>query len=173
MARLSRIEKEKKTKFWYWRSRMPLEYPADSLTYRYYVANNLLGSRQFVRSMREAKAIKAEIDSGAVPVNPNLKYMVLDLIGRNYYYTRKYEKAREYFQLIAPDFNKVKDKFTRSWIRIHYGRCLRTLDDFDEAEKMFNKAKDLDDDFTKIIVQREKFINERRKKQREQGLKEG
>ena len=172
-VRLSEIKNEKKTKYWYWRSRMALNYPADSLTYRYFVANNQLGSRQFVKSLRETQAIKAELDSGYVHNNPDFKYMVQDLIGRNYFYTRNYDQARTCYEAIAAHFNKIEDKFARSWIRIHYGRCLRALEDFDEAEKQFDKAKDIDDDFTKIIVKRETFINKKRKKQRENRQEQG
>lgn len=59
----------------------------------------------------------------------------------------------------------MEDEFHRAWIYIHYQRCLRTLEEFDLAEQMLAKANSLDDSFTRIIIEREKFMLKKRRNQ--------
>jgi len=52
----------------------------------------------------------------------------------------------------------MEDRFRRAWIYIDYQRCLRELKEYKLAEAMLKKAEDADDDYTRIIIEREKFI---------------
>jgi len=152
------IFKHNQTKYWYYQAQMYLKYPMDSLMYKEIYARNLLYSRQFEKGLIRAKALKKESDSGARSQNPNVPFMIIDLLAENYYYQKKYGLAKQRYDEMAPDFDKIEDDYQRAWIRIHYARCLRDTGDYDAAEKMLNKAHDLDEDFTRLIIEREKYI---------------
>lgn len=161
------ILKHKQTKYWYYQAQMYLKYPMDSLMFQEIYARNLLYSRQFEKGLIRAKELKKELDSGAKSQNPNFPFMVIDLLAENYYYQKEFGLAKQLYDEIAPDFNDIEDDYQRAWIRIHYARCLRDTGDYDAAEKMLNKAHDLDEDFTRLIIEREKYILSQSKQKNE------
>lgn len=152
------IFKHKQTKYWYYQAQMYLKYPMDSLMYKEIYARNLLYSRQFEKGLIKAKALKKVLDSGVRSHNPNLPFMVIDLLAENYYYQKEFGLSKQLYDQIADDLGKIDDDYQRAWIRIHYARCLRDTGDYDAAEKMLNEARDLDEDFTRLIIEREKYI---------------
>jgi len=58
----------------------------------------------------------------------------------------------------------MRDDFHKCWIRIHYGRMLRTQNELAAAQKVFESVSS-DDDYTTLIISREKFVTERMIKQ--------
>ena len=140
-----------------------LKYPTDSLGYRYFVAQNLLYSRQFDKGMKAARELMGDIEKGKTSSNPDLPFLVADLLGENYYYSGRRQKAREIYQALIPKLGNMEDKFRRAWIYLHYGRLLRSLGYYEQAKDMFNKAGDVDDDYTRLIVSREKYMLEKLK----------
>ena len=67
------------------------------------------------------------------------------------------EAARIYRGFIshAPE---VPDKFQRAWIYLNYARVLREIRDREEALNILKKARVTDDEYTRIIIEREMFI---------------
>lgn len=162
MSFFDKITKDKQMLYWYWRSRMHVQFPMDSLQFRYFVALNDLGSRQFGRSLAAARALQAELAAGKKSVNSYLPLLVGDLLARNLYIQRQFTPARTVYESILPAVEKMDDDYRRSWIFIHYGRLLREMKAYAEAKKYFEKAHKLDDDFTRLIVEREKFLTEKK-----------
>ena len=99
--------------------------------------------------------------------NPDMRFLIMDLLAENYYYAKDYRLALQIFNEIAPDMDDIKDEYQRSWIHIHYARCLRNVADYEKAEKMLKEAHDLDDDFTRLIIEREKYIISQSKQRKE------
>lgn len=161
------IIKHKQTKYWYYQAQMYLKHPMDSLMYKEIYARNLLYSRQFAQGLTKAKALKEELDSGAKSRNPDTRFMINDLLAENYYYQREFDLANQLYREIADKLGKIDDDYQRAWIRIHYARSLRDTGDYEAAEKLLNEAQDLDEDFTRLIIEREKFILSQSKQRNE------
>ncbi len=155
---LSNIFRHNKTKYWYYKAQMHLKYPMDSLMHKQIYAQNLLYSRQFEKSLHKAKELKSLLDSGAKSRNPDIPFLIIDLLAENYYYQKDYRLAKQLYDEIASNLGEIEDDFERSWIHIHYARCLRKTGNYEYAEQMLDEAKDLDEDFTRLIIEREKFI---------------
>ncbi len=162
MSFFNKITKDSQTLYWYWRSRMHVRFPMDSLQYRYFVALNDLGSRQFGRSLAAARALQNELAAGKKSANEYLPLLVGDLLARNLYIQRQFAEARTIYESILPAVEKMDDDYRRSWIFIYYGRLLRELKAYEKALKYFEKAYKLDDDYTRVIVEREKFLTRRK-----------
>ncbi len=163
----NKIKKAGQTKYWFYRSQMHRNVAMDSLQYRYYVANNFLGSRNFSQSLRETLAIKRDLDAGQKSVNPDLPFLVGDLLGLNYQYTGQWQKAQTVYDSFFNDLNNMQDEFHKCWIRIHFARALRSQNKLTTAKKIFESVES-DDDYTTLIIEREIFITERMIKQRTQ-----
>lgn len=164
----SQIKDSKQTQYWYLLSRMYVDHPVDTLMQDWIVAQNYLGSRKYNESYQATLAMVSALDSGAISINPNFPFLVYDLLGRNHHYKRRLNDSRAAFETKLSQVGKMKDNFRKAWYYIHYSRCLRQLNEFDLAEKYLNKANDLDDSFTKIIIQREKYmLSSREKKHKE------
>ena len=164
LAYYQKIPNEKQERYWYLNKRMHEQFPMDSLQYRFFIAENLLDSRQLAASICETDSLMRDLQSGKKSVNPMLPYLIANLSARQHHYRRKMKKAGELFEYVYKNFDKIDDKFHQSWILIHYGRYLRDAKDYDRALDMFHKAEKLDDDFTKIICEREKFVTQKLKK---------
>lgn len=152
------IPTDPQTQYWKWISAALLKYSTDSLLYRYFVAANLLGSREYSRSAEMAGQLMREVDAGATSPNPDLPFLVMDLVGQNQYAAGMPEQACRTFESIINRLPAMQDSFRKAYIYLHYQRCLRDLGQFEAAEKMLDHAADLDDDYTRIIVERERFI---------------
>ena len=165
LARYERIENHKQSEYWRFLSRMYVKYPVDSLMREYLIADNLLGSRRYEASYHKSLALKGDLDAGRRSVNPNAEFLIFDLLARNHFYQRRYRESQTVYSEFVPRLDQMEDEFHRAWIYIHYQRCLRTLEEFDLAEQMLAKANSLDDSFTRIIVEREKFMLKKRRSQ--------
>lgn len=152
------IPDHKQTKYWYGMSRALIKYPTDSLMYQYFTGMNLLGSRQFGRSLQQARALKEALDAGKTSANPDMRFLTISLLASNYYTQWQLTRARSLYEEILPRLDKMEDRFRRAWIYIDYQRCLRELKEYKLAETMLKQAEDADDDYTRIIIEREKFI---------------
>jgi tetratricopeptide (TPR) repeat protein len=155
---LKNIFKHKQTKYWYYQAQMYLKYSMDSLMHKEIYARNLLYSRQFDKGLEKALELKYLFDIGETSKNPDMRFLIMDLLAENYYYGKDYQLALKVYKEIAPDMDDIEDDYQRSWIHIHYARCLRKVSDYDNAEKMLKEAHDLDDDFTRLIIERERYI---------------
>ncbi len=161
MAYYSKIPDEQQESYWFMNAAMHRRFPMDSLQYRFFVAENMLNSRQFDKSIAASEALKRNIDSGQRSTNPFLQQLVENLLARQYHYRRKMDEAGKLFASIYKNLDNVDDKYQQSWLLIHYGRYLRDAKQHDRAIEIFEQAGSLDDDFTKIICEREKFVTKR------------
>ncbi|NIS39144.1 hypothetical protein GWN91_08480 [Candidatus Saccharibacteria bacterium] len=143
---------------------MLIKHPTDSLMYKYFVAKNLLDSRQHRKSLRKTKQLVEAIKAGKTSVNPNFKYLVYSLLGRNYHSINHLQKAEEAFARVIPDLDDMEDEFRRAWVYIHYNRYLRSAKKYDRAEEMLDRADDFDDEYSRIIIERERFILNKKRK---------
>lgn len=155
---LGNIFKNNKTKYWYYKAQMPLKYPMDSLMYKQIYAQNLLYSRHYQKSMEKAQELKNLLDEGMQSKNPDMPFLIVDLLAENHYYQNDYREAKRLWDTIAAELDEIEDEFERSWIHIHYARCLIKTGNYKYAEKMLDEAKDIDEDFTRLIIEREKFV---------------
>ena len=158
----------RQTQYWYSLTQMYLKYSMDSLMYQQIYNRNLLYNRNYQNSLKKALELKARIKSLNNFENPNQPYLIVDLIAENYFFQRQFRLAKETYNEIIPYLDKMEDEFRKSWIYIHYAKCLRELGDYNTAEKMLNYAHKYDDDFTRLIISREKYLvnqlKERKKK---------
>lgn len=155
---LKNIIKHNQTKYWYHQSRMYLKYPMDSLMYKQVIARNFLYSRQYKESLEKTRELQRLFASGTVYHNPDIPFLIEDLLAQNYYYINDYRRAKQVYDQLAPRMGEIEDDFQRSWVYIHYARCLRAVGEVASAEKMLNHAGSLDDDFTRLIIEREKYL---------------
>ena len=160
----NKIKKAGQTKYWFYRSQMHRNVAMDSLQYRYYIADNLLGIRKFRKSLDETLALKRDLDAGQKSLNPDLPFLVGDLLGLNHQYRGRLNEAKTAYDEIIPNLKTMRDDFHKCWIRIHYGRMLRTQNELAAAQKVFESVSS-DDDYTTLIISREKFVTERMIKQ--------
>ncbi|MGH1363965.1 MAG: hypothetical protein ACRBF0_10440 [Calditrichia bacterium] len=159
-----KIRKEKQAKYWYYVSQMPQRHPMDDLTKTWHEARNNLFSREFKKSAELADELAARIAAGERSNNPDFELLVQDLIAQNHYYGRRYSKAETVYGAMRKNIGKMKDEFRRSWIYINYNRCLRQLNEFELAKKMLDNAHKLEEEYTRIIISRERFLLKKKEK---------
>ena len=155
----SKIKLTKKTKYWYYNSRMLVKYPMDSLMYRYILAMNMVGSQEYERARKIVRELDELIRRKQVRWNnPELPFLLADLyavvefnLGNRQFALRKYRQMEKLLY-------NMDDQFARSWILIHYAQVLRLSGDLKRAERMLEKASEVDDDYTRFIIEREKFL---------------
>ncbi|RMF60722.1 MAG: hypothetical protein D6748_03435 [Calditrichaeota bacterium] len=152
------IPEHKQTQYWFQISRSLLKYPTDSLMYQYFITRNLLYERHFDVATKKIQELLTKVDSGATSTNPDFPFFLRDLLGEAYYFTGFRTKARDVYQSMVAQLSSMEDEFRKAWIYIHYGRVLRSLGYYELAEKMFDKATNIDDDYTRLIVSREKYV---------------
>ena len=163
----NKIKKAGQTKYWFYRTQMHRSVAMDSLQYRYYIADNLLGVRKFRKSLDETFALKRDLDAGQKSINPDLPFLVGDLLALNYQFSGRPGQAQATYQTFFDKLKDMRDAFHKCWIRIHYARNLRSQNQLVDAKKIFETVES-DDDYTTLIIEREKFITERMIKQRKQ-----
>ncbi|RMG67724.1 MAG: tetratricopeptide repeat protein [Calditrichaeota bacterium] len=169
LAYYQKIPKNNQTEFWYYLSRMHVDYPMDSLTYRWVVADNLLSVRNYEAARRLGLRLWSDLLHRKTVPNPNLKPLVVDLIARSLLYQGRLKEARHEFERILAEAKKMPDKIRRSWIYIHYARCLRALGEYELARRYLDRAHEADDQYTRLIIARERHVLDKLKKQSKQG----
>ena len=165
-AYYNRIKDTKKMRYWYLLSRAKLNYPADSLTIAYQKAYNLLLSHQLNKALSTASALRMEMDrNGKQSANPDFGTAVDELLGYIHYFKRDYKTAKQIYDQAYPRILKMRDPFERAWALMHYQRCLRQSGDYDKAEEILDKIDDIDENYTKLIVEKERFILNKKRRQ--------
>lgn len=164
LSYLKKIKEEKQAKYWYMVAQMPLKTPMDSLMHTWHMARNNLFSREFGKSSEKATMLSARLDAGEKSLNPDFPFLLKDLVAQNHYYARRYQKAADTFAALEKDLDKMEDPFRRAWIYIHYNRTLRALNKFELAGKMLDKAHKIKEEYTRIIISRERFLLKQKEK---------
>lgn len=156
---LHKIKKNKETKYWYYSSRLFYNTPMDSLLYYYVAIENDI----FIANFREAdkKFLKLNRILSSPRQDNFFKIkstLVKDLQARLEFRRGQIKLADGTYRGFIKQVSKIKDEFQRSWIYIQYARVLRELKEWKQAKKYLDKAADCRDDYTKLIVERERFI---------------
>lgn len=159
---LERIEKSDKTDYWYAISRMAAQYPMDSLVYRYHIARNQLNSRRLEPALAGARSLVSDVYGGRRSTYPEIDVLAYDLLGRVYYAMGRIDESRRAYETILHRVAEMDDDFHQGWFYIHYARCLRRMERYDEGLEMLNRAAELDVAYVKIIVERERYIIRKR-----------
>ena len=165
----NQIHKYKDTKYWYYAVRLFREYPMDSLMRSYVLARNQMFRRKFRSSMAAAKSIFRAIAAGRKYTNKLLPVLAADLLGSSNYALGNFRESRLAYERELRMAQKMDDKFIRSWYLIHYARVLREMGQLKLAGEWLSRADKVDDDYTKIIITRDRYLLKMREKQTKQG----
>jgi tetratricopeptide (TPR) repeat protein len=153
------IYKNKETKYWYNISRFYANHQFDEVMKNYILANNNIYSLNRSAAEKNIEWLVSILESpGSELVKSDYRYLIRDVQARFAFQGGKASLAKEIYSKMIPDLDNFKDNFQRAWIYISYARVLRELKDWQASEKMLEKAKGSNDDYTIIIIEREKFI---------------
>ncbi|NOX37177.1 MAG: DUF3808 domain-containing protein [Calditrichaeota bacterium] len=161
----AKIPRHKQSKYWYNAVQMYRKHPMDSLMKAYVMARNLYLGLQFAESLERVEKVLARLHAGVKSTHPDLPYLVRDLQAIDYFFLGKPRKALELYAELIPEISRMEDKVRKSWIYIRYARVLYSTGRFKEAAQMLDRANDVDDDYTHLIVKREEIIMERKQAQ--------
>jgi tetratricopeptide (TPR) repeat protein len=153
------IRENKDTQYWYNISRIYTHLPFDTVMQVFIKATNNVYSF-------ERKAAKSQIlwlvssleQPGTALKNSYMEYLIRDLQARFYFQKGMVVEAKDVYESIIDNLNKFRDEFHRAWIYIAYARVLRELQEWEKSEKMLRKAENTGDEYTLLIIEREKYI---------------
>ena len=153
------IHENKETQYWYNISRIYTDLPFDTVMQVFVMATNNVYSFQRKTAQSQIQwLIESLKQKNSTLKNSSMEYLIRDLQARFYFQKGEVEKAREIYESLMGDLNKFKDEFHRAWIYIAYARVLRELREWEESEKMLKKAGNTGDEYTLLIIEREKYI---------------
>ncbi len=156
---LSMIRKDEENQYWYNMSRLYLKYPFDSLMIRYIEADNLLYAFNFNEASRLIPKLAQQLEmTEKGHFHPDLPFLVKDLEARMNFQGGQVREAESIYRSFIDSLNEFDDEFQRAWIYIAYARVLRELREWDKSSEMLEKAGSTDDEYTRIIIEREKYI---------------
>ncbi|GAB4327003.1 MAG: hypothetical protein Kow0037_00260 [Calditrichia bacterium] len=153
------IPKNKHTQYYYNISRINVLYPMDEALRLYYLAENAIYRANFPEAVRYVagleKIYQRKRSGYSVPFMPVL---IKDLQGRLYFRQGAIRKAAEHYRDFIEHVRQVTDDFYRAWIYIQYARILREQQKWQQAESVLELAEKCDDEYTKLIINRERFL---------------
>ncbi|MFZ0390394.1 MAG: tetratricopeptide repeat protein [Calditrichia bacterium] len=159
------IRDEKETDYWYAFSRIFVNHPMDSMLYRFVAAENNLLTGNRKKAEPQIQKLVDDMLQNPRRTFSDLQFLVQDLYARLLFARRDFPESAQIYAGFIDNLNNFEDKFQRSWIYIHYARVLRELQSWESAGKMLEKAEDTDDEYTHIIIEREKFLLQQRQEQ--------
>ncbi len=153
------IVNQKDTHYWYNISRMYADLPMDSLLYYYVLTENDIFTANFDSAEVKMRRLYRLLRENNLPNDRSfIKYLIDDLHARLKFRERKVKEAMQIYRTFISRVDDVPDKFQRAWIYLNYARVLREAKEREEAMKMLEKARVTDDEYTRIIIEREMFI---------------
>ncbi|MBN2364988.1 MAG: DUF3808 domain-containing protein [Calditrichaeota bacterium] len=156
---LSMIYKNRDTEYWYNMSRLFIRYPFDSLMVDYVIAENYLYTFNYQAASVQIPELIVRLEKlEAGSYHPDLPYLIKDLEARMNFQGGQVNEARGIYQSFIEKLNELDDDFQKAWIYIAYARVLRELKEWEKSEEMLKKADSTDDEYTRIIIEREKYI---------------
>lgn len=154
-----KIPKSKETQYWYNISRLNVKFEMDSLLQAYVIASNQVFTADFPAAGKTIRHIFNRLAHSSIsPSVPYYKYLAEDLRAKYEFRRGQVKKSEKRYRTFINRAGKVKDDFYRAWIYIQYARVLRERKKWREAEKMLNIAKSCKDEYTRLIIEREKYI---------------
>lgn len=153
------IRYNQETQYWYYISRIYSKTPFDKMMRDYIIAENHAYTFKTVLAINETEDLLKTINDNRYSVsNPDLVFLVKDLEARLAFQQGQVLKSRQLFESFLADLQKYDDDFQKAWIYIGYARVLRELKDWEEALKALKKAEATNDEYTRLIIEREKYI---------------
>lgn len=153
------IRYNQETQYWYYISRIYSKSPFDEIMRDYIIAENHAYTFKTAQALTETEALLKTVDENRYSVaNPDLVFLIKDLEARLAYQQGQVLKSRQLFESFLTDLQKYDDDFQKAWIYISYARVLRELKDWEEALKALKKAEVTNDEYTRLIIEREKYI---------------
>jgi tetratricopeptide (TPR) repeat protein len=153
------IRHTQETQYWYYISRFYSKYPFDQWVRDYLIAENHVYSFNSKQAASEIEALlNALNEEHRLPSNPDLIFLIKDLEARLAFQRGQVQKSRQIFETFIKDLGNFDDDFQRAWILIGYARVLRESKAWQEAYQALEEAKATDDEYTRLIIEREKYI---------------
>lgn len=160
-----KIPRQKNTQYWYHISRFWMEHSMDSTLYYYVIIENDIFTGKLETAWQRIRRLDHQIQAGRLMIpDDEIGVLLRDLKARYYFRRGRFKQAADIYRATIPDLNKVHDKFQRAWVYINYAKVLRYQKKWKLAEEMLDKARVSDDEYTRIIIEREKFILKRNTK---------
>ena len=161
-----KIPDHKKTRFWFNNKKLVENYPPDEFLYEYFFSLHLFNWRKFEEAQQRLRRVVQRLDGGERSTNPNLPYLLHDLLAYSLVATGNDKEGLALFQKLIRVIKNMPDKYQREWIKIHYARSLRMAGNYQEAIRVLNDVDPGNDTYTRVIVEREKFVIEGMQKER-------
>ena len=153
------IYENKETQYWYNISRIYTELPFDTLMQVFIQASNNVYAFERNSAQSQIQWLVTYLEQNNKRLkNSSIEFLIRDLEARFYFQGGEVTKAQEIYKSLIDDLNKFKDEFHRAWIYIAYARVLRELQEWEKSKKMLNKAGNTGDEYTLLIIEREKYI---------------
>jgi tetratricopeptide (TPR) repeat protein len=153
------IRYSQETQYWYYISRFYSKYPFDQWMLNYLIAENHVYSFNSKLAAKEIEALVKAINENHIsPSNPDLLFLIRDLEARLAFQKGQVQKSKQLFESFISDLENFDDDFQRAWILIGYARVLRESKAWQEALDALEQAKATDDEYTRLIIEREKYL---------------
>ncbi len=153
------IYENKETQYWYNISRIHTELPFDTVMRVYLEASNNVYSFQRKKAQPQIEWLVGQLEQNPRTYHQtSMEYLIRDLQARYYFQGGRISEAKEIYEMIIADINHFKDEFHRAWVYIAYARVLRELEEWSMSEAMLKKAGNTGDEYTLLIIEREKYI---------------
>jgi tetratricopeptide (TPR) repeat protein len=163
---LRMIYDNKDMEYWYNCSRMFVDHPIDSVAIQYVQAENDIFTANFDPAQREVTKLLALLKKKPDSIeNKDLVYLIFDLDARLNFRQGKVEQAKEVYDKFSHQMPDIKDEFQRAWVYIGYARVLREVKQLQKSEELLSKAGEVNDEYTRLIVERELYIIKHLKRQ--------
>ncbi len=159
------IYEHKETQYWYYISRLYVTYPFNNVMQDFIVANNNVYIANLNEANQQVMDLINLLNRDKTLQRSHMFFLIKDLHSRLAYRQGNISKAQQIYISFIDDLDDFNDKFHRAWIYISYAKVLRELNDWEGSNKMLEKALVIDDEYTRLIIERERFILKNQQKQ--------
>ena len=153
-----RIPDHKKTRFWYNNKKMLEPYPPDIFLYEYIYCLHLFNWRKFHDAYNRLRQVVRRLDGGEEPANPNLRYLLRDLLAYSTVVIGNHEQGLAMYKELMSRLRRMPDDYQREWIKIHYARSLKIAGRYQQALEVLDDVDTNGDTYTKVVLEREKIV---------------
>lgn len=153
------IFKNKETEYWYNISRLYVRDPIDSLMVKFIIANNNVFTASFDSANLQVSGLSHHMEKERFRENKShMLFLIRDLEARLAFRKGQIQTAAQLYEKFIHNVDHFQDKFHRAWMYIGYARVLREMRSWEASGKMLEKATHVSDEYTRLIIERERFI---------------